>query len=254
MLEPGGSKRVELMLDYFPNADHAGIYAAQAAGYFEEAGLDVEIRTPPDPAAPIKQVAAGNVDLAISYEPEVFRAREIGLNVVSIGALVQEPLTSIISLPKAKIRAPKDLEGKTVGTAGHRLPDRLPRDDPRRSGRQHRHRQGAQRRLQPHARAADRPGRRDARRVLELRGHRAPCAARSRRSSAWRRPACRPTTSSCWWPTRTRSSATAASSARSSARSRAGRASCARTPRRPSRGCSTRIPISIRGSSGRSSR
>ena len=58
------------------------------------------------------------MDLAISYEPEVFRAREIGLNVVSIGALVQRPLTSIISLPKAKIRAPKDLKGKTVGTAG----------------------------------------------------------------------------------------------------------------------------------------
>ena len=58
------------MLDYFPNADHAGIYAAQAGGDFEQAGLDVEIRQPPDPAAPIKQVAAGQVDLAISYEPE----------------------------------------------------------------------------------------------------------------------------------------------------------------------------------------
>jgi putative hydroxymethylpyrimidine transport system substrate-binding protein len=118
VLEPGGSKRVELMLDYFPNADHAGIYAAQAAGHFEQAGLDVEIRTPPDPSAPIKQVAAGNVDLAISYEPEVFRARDMGLNVVSIAAIVQEPLTSIISLPKAKVRSPRDLKGKTVGTAG----------------------------------------------------------------------------------------------------------------------------------------
>jgi putative hydroxymethylpyrimidine transport system substrate-binding protein len=118
VLEPSGSKRVELMLDYFPNADHAGIYAAQAAGHFEQAGLDVEIRTPPDPSAPIKQVAAGNVDLAISYEPEVFRAHEIGLSVVSIAAIVQDPLTSIISLPKAKIRGPRDLKGKTVGTAG----------------------------------------------------------------------------------------------------------------------------------------
>ena len=118
VLEPSGSKQVELMLDYFPNADHAGIYAAQAAGHFEQAGLDVEIRTPPDPSTPIKQVAAGNVDLAISYEPEVFRARDIGLNVVSIAAIVQEPLTSIISLPKAKIRTPRDLKGKTVGTAG----------------------------------------------------------------------------------------------------------------------------------------
>ena len=117
-LEPAGSKRFELMLDYFPNADHAGIYAAQAAGYFEQAGLDVEIRQPPDPAAPIKQVAAGRVDLAISYEPELLRARDQGLPVVSVAALVQEPLTSIISLPDAKIRKPADLRRKTVGTAG----------------------------------------------------------------------------------------------------------------------------------------
>jgi putative hydroxymethylpyrimidine transport system substrate-binding protein len=118
VLEPGGSKRIELMLDYFPNADHAGIYAAQAGGHFEQAGLDVEIRQPPDPAAPIKQLAAGRVDLAISYEPEVLRARDQGLNVVSVGAIVREPLTSIISLPEAKIRSPRDLKGKTVGTAG----------------------------------------------------------------------------------------------------------------------------------------
>jgi putative hydroxymethylpyrimidine transport system substrate-binding protein len=117
-LEPSGSKSVELMLDYFPNADHAGIYAAQAGGHFEQAGLDVEIREPPDPAAPIKQVAAGRVDLAISYEPEVLRARDQGLSVVSVGAIVREPLTSIISLPEAKIERPRDLRGKTVGTAG----------------------------------------------------------------------------------------------------------------------------------------
>jgi putative hydroxymethylpyrimidine transport system substrate-binding protein len=118
VLEPAGSKRIELMLDYFPNADHAGIYAAQAGGHFEQAGLAVEIRQPPDPAAPIKQVAAGRVDLAISYEPEVLRARDQGLRVISVGAIVREPLTSIISLPEAKIDSPRDLRGKTVGTAG----------------------------------------------------------------------------------------------------------------------------------------
>jgi putative hydroxymethylpyrimidine transport system substrate-binding protein len=118
VLEPAGSKRVELMLDYFPNADHAGIYAAQAGGHFEQAGLAVEIRQPPDPAAPIKQVAAGRVDLAISYEPEVLRARDQGLRVISVGAIVREPLTSIVSLPEAKINSPRDLRGKTVGTAG----------------------------------------------------------------------------------------------------------------------------------------
>jgi putative hydroxymethylpyrimidine transport system substrate-binding protein len=118
VLDPAGGEDFELMLDFFPNADHAGIYAAQAAGHFEQAGLNVQIRQPPDPAAPIKQVAAGRVDLAISYEPEVLRARDEGLRVKAVGALVQVPLTSIISLPNAKIRRPADLEGKTVGTAG----------------------------------------------------------------------------------------------------------------------------------------
>jgi putative hydroxymethylpyrimidine transport system substrate-binding protein len=118
VLEPKGSKEIELMLDFFPNADHAGIYAAQADGDFEEAGLKVKIRQPADPAAPIKQVAAGRVDLAISYEPELLRARDKGLRVVAVGAIVNKPLTSIISLPRARIRRPADLKGKRVGTAG----------------------------------------------------------------------------------------------------------------------------------------
>ena len=118
VLEPKGSKRLELLLDYFPNADHAGIYAAQAGRHFKQAGLDVKIRQPSDPAAPIRQVAAGRVDLAVSYEPEVLRARDKGLRVISVGALVQEPLTAIISLPSAKIRRTADLAGKRVGTAG----------------------------------------------------------------------------------------------------------------------------------------
>lgn len=118
VLEPGAPQQMTLMLDYFPNADHAGIYAAEANGDFANAGLDVTIRQPPDPAAPIKQVAAGRVDLAISYEPEVLRARDQGLRVVAVGAVVRKPLTSIISLPKAGIKTPADLKGKTVGTAG----------------------------------------------------------------------------------------------------------------------------------------
>ncbi len=117
-LGPDRPQSLSLMLDYFPNADHAGIYSAQAGGHFRNAGLDVAIRQPPDPAAPIKQVAAGRVDLAVSYEPEVLRARDEGLPVVAVGALVRAPLTSIISLPQAGIRSPADLEGKTVGTAG----------------------------------------------------------------------------------------------------------------------------------------
>ena len=108
----------ELVLDYFPNADHAGIYAARARGEFAKVGLDVRIRTPSDPAAPLKLLAAGRADLAISYEPEVLLARDRGLSVVSVGAIVQKPLTSIIALGSARIRSVRDLEGKRVGTAG----------------------------------------------------------------------------------------------------------------------------------------
>jgi len=116
--EPSGLVPFELMLDYFPNADHAAIYAAQSQGYFKQAGLDLKIRTPNDPSVPIKDVAAGRVDLAISYEPELLRARDDGLSVISVGALVQKPLTSIISLDKPAITSPSQLAGKTVGTAG----------------------------------------------------------------------------------------------------------------------------------------
>jgi putative hydroxymethylpyrimidine transport system substrate-binding protein len=111
-------QRVRLMLDYFPNADHAGIYAAKGDGAFSRAGLDVQIQTPSDPAAPLKLLAAGKVDLAVSYEPELLLARDKGLKLVAVGALVQKPLTSIMSIGKHAIDDPAQLKGKTVGTAG----------------------------------------------------------------------------------------------------------------------------------------
>jgi putative hydroxymethylpyrimidine transport system substrate-binding protein len=113
----GGVQRVDLVLDYLPNADHAPIYAAQATGAFKAAGLDVHIQTPSDPAAPLKLVTAGRADIAISYEPELLLARDKGAHLAAIGALVQKPLTSIISLD-GKVKTPKDLEDKKVGTAG----------------------------------------------------------------------------------------------------------------------------------------
>ena len=114
----GEAERFDLALDFYVNPDHAGIYAALDRGLFEEAGLDVRPQVPSDPAAPIKQVAAGRADLAISYEPEVLLARDQGLDVVAVGALVQDPLTSLISLGDAGIADPADLEGKTIATAG----------------------------------------------------------------------------------------------------------------------------------------
>jgi putative hydroxymethylpyrimidine transport system substrate-binding protein len=105
-----------VMLDFFPNADHAGLYAAQARGDFKRAGLDVKLQSPNDPAEPLRLLAAGKVDLAISYEPELFLARDKGLKLASVGAIVQRPLTSIISIKN--VSRPADLQGKRVGTAG----------------------------------------------------------------------------------------------------------------------------------------
>jgi putative hydroxymethylpyrimidine transport system substrate-binding protein len=119
--EPTGApkrERLTLMLDYFPNADHAGIYAAQATGAFDRAGLDVDVQAPSDPAAPLKLLAAGRVDLAITYEPELLLARDKGGELVGVGALVQRPLTSIMSVGSKAIERPEQLRGKRVGTAG----------------------------------------------------------------------------------------------------------------------------------------
>jgi putative hydroxymethylpyrimidine transport system substrate-binding protein len=114
----GPNERLNLLLDYLPNADHAGIYAAIGSGEFKTAALDVRVRTPSDPSLPLKLLAAGKADLAISYEPELLLARAKGAKLVSIGALVQKPLTSIVSLGHKAIKQPSELAGKTVGTAG----------------------------------------------------------------------------------------------------------------------------------------
>ncbi len=116
----GGAEpeQLDLALDFYVNPDHAGIYTALENGYFKRAGLRVTPRVPSDPSAPIREVAAGRADLAISYEPEVLLAREQGLDVVAVASLVDEPLTSLISLPEAGIAKPADLRGKTVATAG----------------------------------------------------------------------------------------------------------------------------------------
>ncbi len=116
--QPRELEQLTLVLDYFPNADHAGIYAAEATGEYEKAGLDVEIKPPPDPSAPLKLVQAGRADVVISYEPDLLLARDKGTQLVSVGALVQKPLTSLMALPEGGVRRASDLEGKRIGTSG----------------------------------------------------------------------------------------------------------------------------------------
>ena len=112
------TKPFSVMLDWFPNADHAPLYEAIAQGDFRAVGLEVHPVVPPETAEPLKELAAGKVDMAISYEPELLLARDQGLKLVSIAALVQRPLTSIIALPGQHIDSVAQLAGKRVGTAG----------------------------------------------------------------------------------------------------------------------------------------
>jgi putative hydroxymethylpyrimidine transport system substrate-binding protein len=114
----GSTQPLTLMLDWFPNADHVGIYQALAEGDFARAGLDVHIEVPSNPAAPLQLLAAGRVDAAISYEPELLLARNQNQPLVSVAAIVQEPLTSIVSLGSKHIKTPAQLRGKRVGDAG----------------------------------------------------------------------------------------------------------------------------------------
>jgi putative hydroxymethylpyrimidine transport system substrate-binding protein len=117
----GEPEKLTLDLDFYPNPDHAGIYMAEKEGFFKEAGLDVTIDSPSDPSAPLKEVAAGRADLAITYEPELMLAHEKGLDLVSVAALVNRPLTSLMWLKgtgKTAINGVADLKGKTISYAG----------------------------------------------------------------------------------------------------------------------------------------
>jgi putative hydroxymethylpyrimidine transport system substrate-binding protein len=115
---PGTTQSLTLMLDWFPNADHVGLYQALADGDFAKAGLAVHVQVPSNPAAPLQLLAAGKIDAAISYEPELLLARNRNVPLVSVAAIVQQPLTSIVSLGREHIRTPAQLRGKRVGDAG----------------------------------------------------------------------------------------------------------------------------------------
>ncbi len=110
--------QVSLALDWFPWANHSGLFIAQERGYFAEQGLEVNIYVPGDPSTVLQTVGAGRDDFGISYQPELLLAREQGIEVVSIMAMVQHPLNSVMALKESGITEPKDLKGKMVGAPG----------------------------------------------------------------------------------------------------------------------------------------
>ena len=109
---------VSVALDWYPNANHAGLVLADQRGYFAEEGLDVELYTPADPTTVLQTVGAGRDTFGISYQTDVLFAREAGVPVVSAAALVQHPLNAVMTKADSGIARPADLVGKRVGIAG----------------------------------------------------------------------------------------------------------------------------------------
>ncbi|MBM3665597.1 MAG: hypothetical protein FJW92_07385 [Actinobacteria bacterium] len=114
----GAPEKVSLVLDWFPNADHAGIAVAQEKGLDTKAGADITTSVPSDPTTTLTAIAAGKKDLGITYAPELLIARAEGVPVKAVGAIAQVPLNSIIARSDRGITRPRDLEGKVVGIAG----------------------------------------------------------------------------------------------------------------------------------------
>ncbi|OMD46909.1 ABC transporter substrate-binding protein [Paenibacillus borealis] len=111
----GNPHKLTIMLDWYPNAVHSFLYAAQQNGYFAEEGLEVDIQMPADSNDALKLVAAGKADLALSYQPQVLMARSEGIPVKSVAALVRHPLNHLLVPAESAITGPKKLTGKNAG-------------------------------------------------------------------------------------------------------------------------------------------
>ncbi len=116
--EPGVPKGATLVLDFTPNAVHSGIYAALGRGFYEQAGVDLTVRQPGESSDAPKLLAAGRTDFAILDIHDLGIARERGLDLVAVTAIVQRPLAAVIARADGSVRRPRDLEGHTVGVTG----------------------------------------------------------------------------------------------------------------------------------------
>ena len=108
-------QRLTVLLDWFLNPDHAPLVVAQQKGYFHEQGLEVHLTAPANPNDPPKLVAAGQADLAVSYQPQHHLHIDQGLPLMRIATLVATPLNSLVVLAHGKVQRLADLKGKTIG-------------------------------------------------------------------------------------------------------------------------------------------
>ena len=116
---PGGS--ATLLLDFQPNAVHAGLYSAVARGYDEAEGVKLHIRVPGTSTDAVKLLLSGRTTFAILDIHDLALAREKGRDIVGVMPIVQRPLAAVLAQPD--VRSPRDLEGRRVGVTG------LPSDD-----------------------------------------------------------------------------------------------------------------------------
>jgi ABC-type nitrate/sulfonate/bicarbonate transport system substrate-binding protein len=114
---PQGAKAV-LSLDWVPNTNHTGFYVALDKGWYAEQGIDLEIQVPSDPAAALKQVAAGNTEFGVSFQEEVTIARANDIPVVSIAAIIQHNSSAFAALKSSGIKTAADFEGKRYASYG----------------------------------------------------------------------------------------------------------------------------------------
>ncbi|MCF0123498.1 MAG: ABC transporter substrate-binding protein [Ruminiclostridium sp.] len=121
-------RELDVVLDWYPNALHSFLYVAMEKGYFEQEGLNVNIRFPSNANDAISLVAAGQADIGLYYQQDIIQARaDQNVPVKSIGAVVQEPLNIFLSLAEKNINSPEDLIGKTIGYASTELSEALVR-------------------------------------------------------------------------------------------------------------------------------
>ncbi|WP_419901411.1 ABC transporter substrate-binding protein [Kiloniella sp.] len=107
--------KMTVLLDWFVNPDHATLVIAKEKGFFKAQGLEVELIAPADPNDPPKLVAAGQAELAVSYQPQLHLQVAEGLPLVRVGTLVATPLNSLVVLKDSPIKSIADLKGKKVG-------------------------------------------------------------------------------------------------------------------------------------------
>jgi len=119
--EPGASREATLILDFTPNAVHAGLYAALEEGLFAERGIDLELREPSASTDAPKLLQAGRAEFAVMDIHDVGLARERGFELGIVAPIVQRPLAAVIA--NQRIRRPRALAGGSVGVTG------LPSDD-----------------------------------------------------------------------------------------------------------------------------